>query len=93
VVQAQRCRIEGAPRFSPDNALRLCSGSADACHERHTSAQERVPLRALLDENIAFAARWLGNEPAYVYLTTQYAGQDSRVDDLLTEPPEPKVVA
>lgn len=83
VVSAQTCRIEGAPRHSPDNALRLCAKAPDACHERHTSAQERVPLACLLDENIAFAARWLGSEYAYVYLRANYSGEDPRVDALV----------
>lgn len=84
VIQGQRCRREGAPRHSPDNALRLCAKSATACHERHTTHQELVPLRCLRDENIAFAVRHLGPGPAYVYFTTYYAGADERLDQLAT---------
>lgn len=83
VVQKQRCRREGAPLHSPDNALRLCAKRADRCHERHSHHQELVPLGALRDENIAFAARWLDPGPAYEYLTRYYAGTDPRVDALL----------
>lgn len=83
VVERQRCRRTGAPQFSPDDALRLCAKSPGTCHERHTSAQRRVPLAALRDENIAFAERWLGAGPAYNFLTRYYAGSDARVDRLL----------
>jgi hypothetical protein len=83
VVQKQRCRVEGAPLHSPDDALRLCAREPGACHERHTSGIDRVPLSCLRDENIAFAHAALGAGPAYVYLIAQYAGTDPRVDRLL----------
>lgn len=83
VIQKQRCRREHAPQHSPDNALRLCSGSAGSCHVRHTTHQELVPLACLRDENIEFAVRWLTPGPAYEYLRRYYAGSDPRVDQLL----------
>jgi hypothetical protein len=83
VIQKQRCRREGAPLYSPDNALRVCAKSPDTCHERHTTHAELLPLLCLRDENIAFAERWLGAGPAYEYLTRYYAGSDPRVDALL----------
>jgi hypothetical protein len=82
-LQKQRCRRAGAPQHSPDNALRLCAKAPDACHERHTTFQERIPLACLRDENIAFAAFWLGAGGGYEYLTVHYAGPDPRVDALL----------
>lgn len=85
VLEKRHCRLYGAPLHSPDNALRLCSKAADRCHERHTSRQRAVPLVVLRDENIAFAARWLGRAAAYEYLTRRYAGSDPRVDQLLEE--------
>lgn len=83
VVQKQRLRRERAPLYSPDIALRVCAGRADCCHERHTTHQAVIPLGALRDQNIAFAARWLGPGPAYEYLTRYYSGTDPRVDALL----------
>ena len=82
VIAKERCKKEHIPQHSPDNALRLCAKSPDSCHERHTTAQERVPLSKLRDENIAFAVH-LGRGPAYNYLTRYYAGSDPRVDALL----------
>ena len=84
VVFRQRCRSEGAPEWSPDNAFRVCSGAADRCHEREHSAQERVRCSDLRDENIAFAVRWLGRGPAFNYLTRYYEDDgDPRVRQLL----------
>lgn len=85
VVQQQRLRREGVLENDSDNALRLCSGRADSCHERHTTGQERVPLSCLHDANFFFAARSLGPGPAYVYLRAQYAGDDPRLEALLDE--------
>jgi hypothetical protein len=86
VLQKQTCRRFHAPLYSPDNAMRLCSKSPDACHERHTTAQERVRAKCLRDETIAFVARWLGPGPAYVYLSAQYAGSDPRIEALVHLP-------
>lgn len=83
VIQKQRCRRERAPLHSPDNALRLCAGGPHCCHELHTTHQLLVSLACLRDENITFAANWLGAGPAYEYLTRYYAGSDPRVDSLL----------
>lgn len=84
VVFRQRCRREGAPEWSPDDALRICSGAAQCCHEREHSAQERICCSDLRDENIAFAARWLGAGPAFNYLTRYYEDDgDPRVHQLL----------
>lgn len=85
VIQRQRCRRERAPLFSPDDALRVCSGSPAACHERHTTHQELLPVGCLRDENIAFAERWLGAGPAIIYFETYYAGSDPRIDALLEQ--------
>lgn len=78
-VQKQRCRREGAPQHSPDDALRTCLG----CHGDHTSHKRRIPMAALRDENIAFAAHWLGAGPAYEYFHSHYSGSDPRIDALL----------
>lgn len=86
VLSKQHCRRYQAPRHSPDNALRLCAKSPDACHERHTTHQELLPVACLRDENIAFAVRWLGVGPALVYFETYYAGTDPRLDHLLEQP-------
>ena len=84
VVFRQRCRIEGAPQFSPDDALRVCAGTADCCHEREHSAQERLRCSDLRDENIEFAARWLNPGPAFNYLCRYYEDDgDPRVHKLL----------
>jgi hypothetical protein len=83
VVAKQHCRFYGAPLHSPDNALRLCAKSAHSCHTLHTTHAVLLPLACLRDENIAFAARWLGPERAYEYLRLRYAGTDPRVDALL----------
>lgn len=83
VLSRQHCRLYGAPRYSPDNALRLCAKAPQSCHSRHTSHQELLPLACLRDENIAFAAKWLGPELAHEHLTRYYAGSDPRVDRLL----------
>lgn len=82
-VQKQRLRREHAPLYSPDIALRVCAGAADRCHERHTNHQRVIPVTALRDENIAFAARWLGPGPAYEYFVAYYEGTDPRLDALL----------
>lgn len=84
IVFRQRCRREGAPQWSPDDAVRVCSGAADRCHEREHSGQERLRTSDLRDENIAFAARWLGPGAAFNYLTRYYDHDaDPRVDELL----------
>lgn len=86
-IAKQTCRREGAPLYSPDNALRLCAKAPRACHERHTSHQERLPMGCLRDENIAFAAKHLEPGPAYVYFQRHYQGSDPRVDALLGQSP------
>jgi hypothetical protein len=87
VIFRQHCRKEGAPQYSPDNALRVCQGAAECCHEREHSAQERIRVSDLRDENIAFAARWLGPGPAYEYLRRRYEDDgDPRLDALLEQP-------
>lgn len=42
-------------------------------------------MGCLRDENIAFAAYWLGAGPAHVYFHTYYSGTDPRVDALLEQ--------
>lgn len=83
VLTAQELRRLRAPEYSPDDALRVCAHTADSCHERHHSGQERIALADLRDENIAFAARWMGEGYAYSWLTRYYDGADARVDALL----------
>jgi hypothetical protein len=85
VLAKSHCRQAGAPRYSPDNALRLCAKTPQSCHERHTHWQQRVPSRALRDENIEFVARWLGDLAAYNYLRRYYEGYDARVEALLLD--------
>jgi hypothetical protein len=85
VMHKQHCRVEGAPQMSPDDSLRVCSGGADRCHERHTTGQERLLVADLRDENIAFMRRWLGAGAAYEYLGRYYSGDDPRRDRLLEE--------
>ena len=78
-VQKQTCRRAGAPLHSPRNALRLCK----RCHDRHTTHQDKVPMTALTDDNIAFAREYLGAGPAYEYFVRSYAGEDPRVTHLI----------
>jgi len=66
--------------WSPENALRL----SKRVHERHTTATERVPLRCLTDENLAFAVGLMG-VAAHGYLTRRYAGHDERLELLIAE--------
>lgn len=61
-------------------ALRLC----DPCHGRQHNRKAPVPLTALLDCNIEFAAEVFGPEQAYGYLTRRYSGEDPRIEALLT---------
>jgi hypothetical protein len=83
VLTRSRCKREGLPLWSPDNALRLCAKTPDSCHERHTRWQRLVPLIALRDTNIEFVAHWLGDLAAYSYLRRYYDGYDPRVEALL----------
>lgn len=83
VVSKAHCRDYGAPRHSPDNALRLCAKAPVACHEQHTTHGLLLPVGCLRDENIAFAAYWLTPGPAYEYFRRYYAGSDARIDALL----------
>jgi hypothetical protein len=87
VLFKQTCRREHAPMYSPDNAIRLCSGQADRCHERHhESGDLRIPMHHLRDENFAFIVVHLGLGPAINYLDRHYidAG-DSRFLYLLEQ--------
>ena len=83
VLAKQHCRWYGAPRYSPDNALRLCAKAPRACHELHTTHGLLLPLACLRDENIAFVVRWLGADTAHEYLHRYYAGTDPRVEALI----------
>lgn len=84
VLYRQACRKEGAPEWSPDNALRICDRPITGCHgTQHGSMGLRIKLTALRDENIAFCAHFLGAGKAYNYLTRRYSGSDPRVDALL----------
>lgn len=84
VVFRQTCRREGAPEWSPDDAIRVCAGAPDRCHEREHSGQERLKCSDLRDENIAFAVRWLGPGAAFNYLVRYYEDDgDPRVHHLL----------
>lgn len=85
VLEKKHCKTSGAPLNSPDNALRVCAKSMHACHERHTTHQELLPVGCLRDENIAFIVESLGPGPAYNYLRRYYSGSDPRVDALLEQ--------
>ena len=85
VVFEQRCRREGAPLKSPDNAFRLCSGTAETCHEREHTHQSRIPVSKLRIQNIAFAIRWLGPGPAYNYFERYYVADDPAITSAILE--------
>lgn len=81
VIEAQELRRRGGDDlWNTRNALRL----ARRVHERHTTATELVPLKALTDENLEFAVDLMGLS-AYVYLTRHYAGRDERLELLIAE--------
>lgn len=80
VITKTFLRREHFELWHPDNALRLCQFP---CHEHHTTAFDRLPLTVLLNCNIEYAVRLLGEDGAYSYLTRNYVGQDPRVDALL----------
>ena len=81
VVEAKWLKVN-APTllWDPRNALRL----SKRVHERHTNWVRRVPLKALRDENIAFAFSVMG-AGAYDYLRRHYAGPDERIELALAE--------
>jgi hypothetical protein len=54
------------------------------CHGQHHLGAERVELVRLPDEAFEFAAEVLGAGPGYEYLRRRYAGEDPRLDALLT---------
>lgn len=84
-VYEQKLRALGLPLWHPDNALRLCR----ECHfAHHRSRAGRIPLRALRDENIAYAFSVLGTA-AHAYLMVRYAGTDTRVDRALARLEQP----
>lgn len=56
------------------NALRILP----SVHWDHHWGNEKIPLTALLDENLAFAYQELG-PGAYDYLRRRYVGEDPRV--------------
>jgi hypothetical protein len=80
VVAKTFLRREGFALWHPDNALRLCE---HPCHEHHTLAFNRLPLKVLLGCNIDYAVRLLGEDRAYSYLMRNYTGTDPRVDALI----------
>ena len=86
VLEQRHCKVEGFPKHSPDNSLRLCAKSHGTCHERHTSGMQKIHLGCLFDRNIYFVVRWLGAGAAYNYFRRYYDGVDPRVESLLTLP-------
>lgn len=81
VIEKSHLREWGLPQYVAANCLRLCGD----CHRRHTERSKKVPLSALRNENIDYAAVLLGAGKAYNYLSRRYAGTDPRVTDLLEE--------
>lgn len=79
VITKTYLKRNGLDQWHPDNALRLC---VHPCHEHHTTAFERLHLNCLLDRNIDYAVRLLGEDRAYDYLTRHYVGTDPRVEAL-----------
>lgn len=54
------------------------------CHAAHHNRQRPFHLRWLPSETFEFAAETLGADRAYEYLRRRYAGDDPRLDALLT---------
>lgn len=79
VITQSFLKREHLDQWHPDNSLRLCQAP---CHDQHTRAFIRLPLRCLTDRNIAYAVALLGEEKAHTYLTRHYTGKDPRVDRL-----------
>lgn len=55
------------------------------CHAKHHARQKPFALHMLPDSVFAFAVEKLEMGPAYEYLRRRYAGDDSRLLDLLDE--------
>jgi len=68
-------------RYDVANRVGLCP----VHHRQHHDRIDVVPIAALPDHVIAFAADLLGPGAAYVYLRRYYAGDDPRVDALVRD--------
>lgn len=55
------------------------------CHAAHHNASKRLPLRVLPDSVFEFARELLGAGAAFEYLRRRYAGNDPRLDALLSD--------
>jgi hypothetical protein len=58
---------------------------AAGCHAKHHSRQAPYELRLLPDSAFEFALEVLGPGPAYEYLRRRYAGEDGRLEALLSK--------
>ena len=54
------------------------------CHEKHHNRSRVIPLATLPDSAYEYAADLLGPEKAFEYLRRRYAGDDPKLDPLLT---------
>lgn len=85
VVEKSWLKARGLPLFDPDNALRLCDEhNKNDCHGKHTRGvkrKDRLHVRCLRDENLAFAFRLMG-PAAGSYLRRRYRGTDPRLEAL-----------
>jgi hypothetical protein len=79
VVREQDVRVLNP--HDPRNALRI----APDVHWNHHHGNERIPLLALTDENLAFAYEEFGVS-AHEYLHRHYLGDDARVGRLGWQP-------
>lgn len=81
VIYRQQLKRVGGDLWDGRNALALCA-SHHATHHHQITA---LALSALRDENYQFAVETLGADTAHNYLRRRYAGDDPRLDALLTD--------